>query len=113
MLAIGAVPLLILGGWIAIEPKAPIEFIVALLPIWILHVSDLSRGAVRVLRTLPLTLRQIGRSRWLANVLILAIMVVTTLLFLGAGAAMLFHPYQYSPCIGCCWRASLRCSGWA
>ncbi len=96
VLAIGAVPLLILGWWIAVEPKTPIEFIVALLPIWILHLFDLSRSAVRVLHTMPLTLRQIGRSWWLVNVLIPAI-IVAALLFLGAGSAVLCHPYQAFP----------------
>lgn len=96
VLAIGTVPLLILGWWIAVEPKTPIEFIVALLPVWILYLFDLSRGAVRVLRTLPLTPRQIGRSWWLVNVLIPAI-VVAALLFLGAGSAVLCHPYRAFP----------------
>ena len=93
VLAIGAVPPLIMGWWITVEPKTPIEFIVALLPVWLLHLFDLSRGAVRVLLTLPLTARQIGRSWWFANVFIPAIMVAA-LLFLGAGAAVLWHPYQ-------------------
>jgi hypothetical protein len=90
VLAIGAVPLLVLGWWIAVEPKTPIEFIVALLPVWILHMFDLSRGAIRVLHTLPLTPRQIGRSWWLVNVFIPAV-IVAALLFLGAGSAVLCH----------------------
>jgi hypothetical protein len=95
-LAIGAVPLLILGWWIAVEPKTPIEFIVALLPVWILHLLDQSRGAVRVLQTLPLAPRQIGRSWWLLNVPIPAV-IVAALLFLGAETAVLCHPYQAFP----------------
>lgn len=99
VLAIGAAVQLIFGWWITVEPKAPIEFIAMAIPICvgeILVLCDLSRGVFRVVATLPLTASQIGRSWWLANVLIPAF-ILTALLFLGAGAALVYRPDQAFP----------------
>jgi hypothetical protein len=96
VLAIGVALQLIQGWWIV---TTPIEFTASIIPICmglILPLFDLSRGVIRVVGTLPLTLAKLGRGWWFANVLIPAIALVV-LLFLGAGAAVLCHPGQAFP----------------
>jgi hypothetical protein len=99
VLSLGVALQLIQGWWITVEPRTPIEFTASMIPIWmglVMPLFDLSRGVVRVVGTLPLTLAKIGRGWWLANVLIPAIILVA-LLFLGAGTAVFCHPGQAFP----------------
>ncbi len=99
VLAIGAAVQLSLGWWTAVEAKTPVEFTAMVIPLCvgeILVLLDMARGMFRVVATLPLTPRQIGRSWWLANVLIPAVTLIA-LLFLGAGVAVICRPDQAFP----------------
>lgn len=99
VLSLGVALQVIQGWWITADARIPIEFTSSMIPICaglILPLFDLSRGVIRVVGTLPLTLAKLGRGWWLANVLIPAIILVA-LLFLGAGAAAFCHPDQALP----------------
>jgi hypothetical protein len=99
VLLIGAALQLLQGWWLTVEPLTPFEFTASMIPICLgllLPLFDLSRGVVRVIGTLPLSLAKLAHGWWLANVLIPA-NVLLALLFLGAGAAEFCHPGQAFP----------------
>jgi hypothetical protein len=98
VLSLGMALQLIQGWCIAAFPWTPIEFTASMIPVCLglLPLFDLSRGVVRVVGTLPLSLAKLGRGWWFANVLIPAIVMVA-LLFLGASAAAFCHPNQAFP----------------
>ncbi len=88
-----------LGWFIAAPPKSPFEFWAFLLALWTgatLLSFDLKHGLLRVLGSLPLAPRQIGRGWWLATVPIPAF-VLAVLMFMGAGTFCYFHPNQAFP----------------
>lgn len=99
MLAIG-VAFEFRQGWsIAKRPEEAFEFWIFMISLWmgaLLLGFDLQRGVARTVASLPLTAKQIGRSWWLATIVIPAVALAGALL-LGAGTFHYWYPENAFP----------------